>query len=96
MSSRTIIFLTIMVVIISLSNAKTLMNDRSEFEMSSENASMFLHTSTDGIPLIHFDKRESGKHCVPCKFDISDCCEPNICVKKHLWPDKCMEVKQNH
>jgi hypothetical protein len=93
MSSKTILFLTIMVVIISLSNAKTLFDDKSNFEMSSENASVFLHTSTDGVPLTHFDKRESGTDCVHCKLGIVKCCKPTICVSKTLKLDECKEIK---
>lgn len=32
-------------------------------------------------------------HCVPCKLGIIRCCSPNICVKRHLRPDKCLRVK---
>jgi hypothetical protein len=81
-----------MVVIISLSNAKTLSAEKNDFEMTTENASVFL-TSTDINNPSHFDKREVGTDCVSCKFGIGKCCKPNICVKKTLQPDQCVEIK---
>ncbi len=88
-------FITIMVVIISLSNAMLLPAEKNDFEMTTENASVFLTTTTDANNPSNIDKREFGKNCVPCKFGLNPCCEPNICVKKTLWPDECMEIKQS-
>ncbi len=39
-------------------------------------------------------ERSVRKHCVKCKFHLFDCCEPDICVKKTLRPDKCLSIKQ--
>ncbi|CAF2794092.1 unnamed protein product [Rotaria sp. Silwood2] len=39
------------------------------------------------------NQSQSPGQCVPCKFGIGHCCHPNICVKKHLRPDKCLRVK---
>ncbi|CAF1082745.1 unnamed protein product [Rotaria sp. Silwood1] len=36
---------------------------------------------------------QSPGQCVRCKFGIIRCCYPNICVKKHLRPDKCLRIK---
>ena len=38
-------------------------------------------------------ERSVRKHCVKCKYHLFNCCEPNICVKKTLRPDKCLTVK---
>ena len=38
-------------------------------------------------------KRQASRRCVKCKMGMFNCCEPNICVKKHLRPDKCVRVK---
>ncbi|CAF3689454.1 unnamed protein product [Rotaria sp. Silwood1] len=40
------------------------------------------------------DPAQSPGQCVPCKFGIGRCCHPNICVKKHLRPDKCLRIKR--
>jgi len=93
MYSNKIIFLTILFLIISLSNAKTVFVDNN-FELTGENASVFLHPSSDVHSSHNFVKREMGRNCVPCKFGLNPCCEPNICVKKTLWPDECMEIKR--
>ncbi len=44
---------------------------------------------------VHFKnvKRSTNKQCVRCKFGLMSCCEPNICVKKTLRPDKCLHIK---
>jgi hypothetical protein len=31
--------------------------------------------------------------CVPCQSGNNMCCSPNVCVKKALEPDECMQVK---
>jgi hypothetical protein len=94
MYSNPLVILTIIIVIISLSNAKTIFVDNNHFELTGENASVFLHNPTDGDHASHLDKREFGKNCVGCKFGINPCCEPNICINKKFWPDECMEIKQ--
>jgi hypothetical protein len=38
-------------------------------------------------------KRHEHENCVHCKFGVFRCCEPNICVKRTLRPDKCMRIK---
>ncbi|CAF1212836.1 unnamed protein product [Rotaria sp. Silwood1] len=40
------------------------------------------------------DPAQSPGQCVPCKFGMGRCCYPNICVKKHLRPDKCLRIKR--
>lgn len=70
------------------------LNDNNDLEITNEKARMFLRSmlnddsSSDDL----FDRRESGKNCVPCKFKLNKCCAPNICVKKLLW-NECMEIK---
>jgi len=91
MCSKTMIFVTIMLFMITLSTAKNVFDHR--FELNAENASVFLHTSTGVNSSPDFGKRESGTNCVSCKFGMVQCCAPNICRKKTLMPDECMEIK---
>ncbi len=86
-------YLTMMILIISLSNVTSFYIDN-HFEMTGENASSFLHTFNGNHHTSDFSKREMGRNCIPCKFGINPCCEPNICVKKTFWPDECMEIKR--
>ncbi len=92
MNAKMILFVTMLLLISSLTDAKTLVGKNS-FEMSGENASAFLHPSSDDQSH-DISKREMGRNCIPCKFGINPCCEPNICVKKSFWPDECMEIKR--
>lgn len=93
MKSNMMIYLTMILLIGTLVNGKSIrmMNN---FEMSNENASAFLN-SNDNEHIASINKREIGRNCVPCKFGINPCCQPNICVKKTFWPDECMEIKQS-
>jgi hypothetical protein len=65
---------------------------RADFEATQETATTFLNALDDNMSYV-MNKRESGKNCVRCKFGINLCCAPNICVKKTLRPDECMEIK---
>ena len=95
MYSKTVVFLVTICLIISLSNAKNLMVDDHRFEISAENASIFLRTSNHDEHTGGIHKREiGGKDCIPCKLGLNPCCKPNICVKKTFWFDECMEIKQ--
>jgi hypothetical protein len=59
-------------------------------ELSEAKARMFLEGANDD----DFDKRaQADTDCVPCKFHIFRCCKPNLCLKKFLRPDECMEIK---
>lgn len=60
------------------------------FEESQQTATAFLMHENSSLTR---DKRESGAHCVKCKFGINDCCAPNKCIKKTLRPDECQEIK---
>ena len=41
----------------------------------------------------HYGNREvKGDDCVPCKFNMVPCCKPNLCIKKSLRPDECLEL----
>ena len=44
-------------------------------------------------PMMDVGKRSSNRRCVRCKLGIANCCEPDICVKRTLRPDKCLSVK---
>jgi hypothetical protein len=97
---KTIILLAIfaLLFIVSSSNAKRLFYDNdNDMELTDKKARMFLRSmmdnDDDGDDLASFDTRESGKKCVKCKFGINPCCAPNICVKKTLRPDECVEIK---
>lgn len=89
--------ITIIFLVISSSQRKTISFDHKDFEITPENASVFLDTSSDdGNDGLNFDKREWGKDCVACKFNINPCCKPNVCIKKRFRPDECMEIKSSH
>jgi hypothetical protein len=91
---KTIILLAIfgLLLIVSSSNAKNVMNDN-DLEFSDKKARMFLRAmmGDDDDDLASFDMRQSN--CVKCKFGIFNCCAPNFCKKKLLRPDECVEVK---
>ena len=40
-----------------------------------------------------FDKQTNNLDCVLCKFNMIPCCKPNLCIKKSLRPDECLELK---
>ncbi len=90
---KTIILLAIfgLLLIVSSSNAKNVMNDNN-MEFSDKKARMFLRAmmGDDDDNLASFDRRQPG--CVPCKLNTFKCCAPNFCKKK--WGlDECVEVK---
>ncbi|CAF0728327.1 unnamed protein product [Rotaria sp. Silwood1] len=35
----------------------------------------------------------NGRLCVLCKWNILPCCEPNICKKRHIRFNECVEIK---
>jgi hypothetical protein len=92
---KTIILLAIfgLLLIVSSSNAKNLYDDK-DMEFSDKQARMFLRAimDEDDDGLTALDTRQN-KNCVGCKFGISPCCAPNICHKKFLRPDECIEIK---
>ncbi len=95
MNSNTIIFglIAIFFLLVSSSYGKNVFTKSDDdFEVSQQAARSFLSTNDNSSNV--FDKRETGKNCVPCKFGANPCCAPNICVKKTLKPDECQEVKQ--
>jgi len=95
MNSNTIIFISIAMVLLLVSSShgkNVLTTSDDDFEISQTTASVFLSMHDNSSNVV--DKRESGRNCVPCKFDTIQCCAPNICVKKTLRPDECQEIKQ--
>lgn len=96
MNSNTIICLSFAILLLLISSSSGMNvhhNDNGSFEVTHQTANGFLHSTSDDNSSKLFDKRESGSNCVPCKFGINPCCEPNICVKKTLLPDECQEIK---
>jgi hypothetical protein len=88
------IILLVVISICSLIDGKRSFHDN-DLELTDDKAQMFLRTilnddSNNDEDL--YGKRESGKNCVPCKFKINPCCEPNKCRKKLPW-NECMEFK---
>ncbi len=98
MQSSTIVFLVAMALLFAASSYATPLSedDVDGIEESPQQARTFLPSRYEDKSSSILDKRESGKNCVPCKFGIGHCCAPNICVKKTLQPDHCMEVKTAH
>ena len=71
------------------SNAKRLPLDSDEnVELSDRAARSFLNKYDK-----HYGNRETkSDDCVPCKFNLVPCCKPNLCIKKSLRPDECLEL----
>ena len=44
-------------------------------------------------PYHGLSKPASDYDCVLCKFNIVPCCKPNLCIKKRLQPDECLELR---
>ena len=92
MISKAMVSLMMLVLLAVTCSGKSVPN-QPEFEMNSENASMFLNSDQNAEHMVSMDKREIGKNCVPCKIGLNPCCAPNICVKRRFWFDECMEIK---
>ena len=95
MNSKTMLFISmtcLVLLVSSSSGAGVFTKSDDDFEVSQQTAANFLSMNDDSTPINH-NKREMGKNCVPCKFGVNPCCAPNICVKKTLRPDECMEIK---
>jgi hypothetical protein len=93
MNSNTIIFTSIAIffLLVSSSYGKNVhTSEDDDFEVTQQMAAAFLMHDNSSHAI---DKREAGRHCVPCKFGANPCCAPNICVKKTLRPDECQEIK---
>lgn len=87
-----LIAMAMAVLLVSASHGMTIEStSEPSFEIHQHSANDFL-SMNDTPPTM--DKREAGKNCVPCKFGVTPCCAPNVCVKKTLRPDECMEIKQ--
>lgn len=93
MKSTMLVYLTMILLIVTFVHGNTIRTNNN-FEITNENASSFLHPVNDEHHSAGITKREIGRNCIPCKFGINPCCEPNICVKKTFWPDECMEIKR--
>ncbi|CAF0740141.1 unnamed protein product [Didymodactylos carnosus] len=79
--------------------ARRVAND-DNFEISNSKARSFLDDSDDNDAddlanylLKRASPSTAQKDCVMCKFNMVPCCKPNICIKKTLRPDECMEIK---
>jgi hypothetical protein len=63
------------------------MDDDDDFQISNARARSFLDDDDD-----NYAKRATGK-CITCsKLTHSQCCEPDICIKK-TFHNECMRVK---
>ncbi|UJR31783.1 hypothetical protein I4U23_019261 [Adineta vaga] len=81
----------ILTVLFLISDGKYFPGDDSddEMELSGVNARSFLKSK----PHYNLNKPTNDLDCVLCKFNIVPCCKPNICIKKRLRPDECLELK---
>jgi hypothetical protein len=83
--------LLIIIVIIIGANAKHLPieDNDDDLELSGIDVRSFLkkHDEKD------FNKPMNNLDCVLCAFNLVPCCAPNICIKKRLRPDECLELK---
>jgi hypothetical protein len=85
------VFLALFVMVfISSNNARQIQvddSDDSDFQISDARARAFLDTA-DG----EYAKRATGK-CITCsKLTHSQCCEPDLCVKK-TFHNECIKIK---
>ena len=61
-------------------------DDDNDFQISNARASAFLDIDDDYV------KRANGK-CITCsRLTQSQCCEPDLCIKK-IFHNECMKVK---
>lgn len=80
----------IIAVILVISNAKRLpIEDDNDLELSDLEARSFLKDKNGK----DYDKSIDNLDCVLCKFNLVPCCKPNLCIKKRLQPDECLELK---
>ena len=71
------------------SNGKRLPLDSDEnVELSDMAARSFLNRYDKH----HGNREAKSDDCVPCKFNMVPCCKPNLCIKKSLRPDECLEL----
>jgi hypothetical protein len=97
MKTTTIIFLTTLAVLMFYSsvNAKDVSFDNdSDEEMTQEEARMLLRSTPDEEEHDSSASERSVKPtCVRCRLGLFKCCSPNICLKRHIRPNKCLKVK---
>ena len=74
-------------VLMKNSNARQIqLDDDDDFQLSNAKARSFLDDADD------YEKRASG-NCITCsRLTQSQCCSPDVCVKKMLH-NECMRVK---
>lgn len=79
----------LLAAMVANSNAERVPLDSDEnVELSDMAARSFLRKHNK-----HYGHREAkSDDCVPCKFNMVPCCKPNLCIKKSLRPDECLEL----
>ena len=90
MNSNLIFVLTITCMILFISSCYSMNMLASNDDLQSRSYQE-LNPGDESFSIV---KRQASRVCVKCKMGLFKCCEPNICVKKHLRPDKCVRVKK--
>ena len=91
MQTSTLILVACLAVLAMFSSCegrRFFLND-DDIELNEARARSFLGSDNEDS----LDKRVASDDCVMCKFNMVKCCKPNVCVKKTLRPDECMEIK---
>ena len=66
-----------------LGHARKLESDDDKLELTDMDARAFLK----------LQQQMNQEDCVLCKFNMIPCCKPNLCIKKRLQPDECLELR---
>jgi hypothetical protein len=90
MNSNVIIILSITITLLFISSCESM----NMFTSNDDRFDVFHHEPNSGNVTSIMVKRHSHRRCVRCKLGLFKCCEPDICVKKTLRPDKCLSIKQ--
>jgi hypothetical protein len=70
------------------------LDDDSDEEMTQEEKRMLVRSMLeveDDDASFYARKLKPG--CVRCRLHFFHCCSPNICLRRHIRPNKCQRVK---
>lgn len=76
-------------VIVGFEAKRLSIEKEDDLELSAVNARSFLEKYDSN----NFEKQMNDADCVLCKFNMIPCCKPNLCIKKRLRPDECLELR---
>ena len=98
MKTSTIIVLTALAVLLIVSSTdarRRVYDDEDDEELSDTETRTLLRSMLEdnAADLLHLDQRKLKPGCVRCAFGIFKCCEPHICVRRRILPNKCLRIK---